>query len=105
MVLQVSAGQVKSEEVEAFLKMGGALDIASVRKKPRVRAAHRRQLSNGCTRVSAASCMHCQPLLATHSDLGRQAGRRDMPRCTGAAGMDPRQRVAEHHGAGTAGHF
>lgn len=34
---QVSAGQIKAEEMDAFLKMGGALDLASVRKKPRVR--------------------------------------------------------------------
>lgn len=32
---QVAAGAVRPEGVEAFLKMGGALDIAAVRKKPK----------------------------------------------------------------------
>ncbi|PSC73956.1 flagellar outer dynein arm heavy chain gamma [Micractinium conductrix] len=33
--VQVAAGAVRPEGVEAFLKMGGALDIAAVRKKPK----------------------------------------------------------------------
>ena len=38
-VLQ-SAGKVKGEEVDIFLKGGGALDINSVRKKPKVSLMH-----------------------------------------------------------------
>ena len=33
--------QIKPEEVDVFLKGGGALDITSVRKKPKVRQATR----------------------------------------------------------------
>lgn len=48
--LQVSAGQVKPEQVDVFLKMGGALDIADVRKKPRewVPGAHGRVGGGRC---------------------------------------------------------
>lgn len=32
---QVSSGQIRAEQVDAFLRGGGALDIAAVRKKPK----------------------------------------------------------------------
>lgn len=52
--LQVSAGQVRPEAVEVFLKMGGALDLGAVRKKPRdwvPGAGHR----EGCAQPRACS--------------------------------------------------
>ena len=33
--VQLSAGSIKAAEIDTFLKGGGALDIASVRKKPK----------------------------------------------------------------------
>ena len=37
----LSAGKVKSEDIDIFLKGAGALDINSVRKKPKVSKACR----------------------------------------------------------------
>lgn len=36
----LSAGKVKSEDIDIFLKGAGALDINSVRKKPKVSKAY-----------------------------------------------------------------
>lgn len=46
-----SAGKVKAEEIDIFLKGGGALDINSVRKKPKV------------LRCCQLSCCHAHSLL------------------------------------------
>ena len=55
----LSAGKVKSEDIDIFLKGAGALDINSVRKKPKVRTAC-------CTRVAAQSrASDCQQCAAT----------------------------------------
>ena len=56
----LSAGKVKSEDIDIFLKGAGALDINSVRKKPKVSKALGRTLSwRGLSfRVSTVCCYH-----------------------------------------------
>ena len=72
--------QIKPEEVDVFLKGGGALDITSVRKKPKVgegytcpSLAHDCPAPPVCANDLAQQCCsgdRCQDMLDLSSQLG-----------------------------------